>query len=202
MHQKSDSIKNTSGPKKFKCQTVSYEDFEVEHSHFLTKVEPVINDGEFYECMECMVQFETSAQLLQHLDNHKSYKENQQSVSYEQCLLCSYLPNDTLSLEEAQDALRKHTIIEHFKAQIPPSLIKGPLIANASDIEEANLDAPSASIVQNEVFKCSICPRSFDKSYQRRIHERYIHQKMSEEVTQQVKCPSCKSLCKNDRQYV
>ena len=82
-------------------------------------------------------------------------------------------------------------------------MIKGPVDASIeNDEKEVNIDmAPSANSIQDEVFRCSICPRSFDKSYQRRIHERYIHQKMSEEVTQQVKCPSCKSLCKNDHQY-
>ena len=208
VYQRHDGNKNDnlieipSRPKKFKCQNVSFEDFE--HSHFLTKIESVINKGEFYECMECMVRFETSAQLLQHLDNHICYQKQKGVKDKFQCLLCSYLPKDDLSDEKAQDAIRKHTILEHFKAHIPPNLIKGPVdTSNENDEKEVNIDmAPSANSIQDEVFRCSICPRSFDQSYQRRIHERYIHQKMSEEVTQQVKCPSCKSLSKNDRQYV
>ena len=59
----SDSMEISPKPKKFKSDTSNIEPF-----HFVTNIESVKGsvDGELYECMECMVQFQTSYQLLQH----------------------------------------------------------------------------------------------------------------------------------------
>merc|ERR1711978_709155 len=83
--------------------------------------------------MECMTKFHTSSQPMQQLDNHKYSQEMYPSSEIVteknlelKCSMCSYSPENSFSSEESNDAIRKHTILEHFKAKIPPSLIKGP----------------------------------------------------------------------------
>ena len=43
-----------------------------------------------------------------------------------ECPMCPFKPKESLTPEESRNAIRKHTILEHFKAKIPPALIKGP----------------------------------------------------------------------------
>jgi len=210
------SSKEIEMPKKLKMYKSDLNSEDFTHRHPLTHVEPLNDNGAMYECMECMVRFGNSDKLLQHIDNHKYLNKEKKEkdntgaevqaeiVNELECPMCPFKPKDSLTPEESRNAIRKHTILEHFKAKIPPSLIKGP-----SEYKyENNIDESSKVLdIAPKYFgdlKCSICPRSFDKPYQVRVHERYAHQKMAEDIAQikkLIKCESCKLFCKDKIQY-
>ena len=89
-----------------------------------------------------------------------------------ECPMCPFKPKESLTSEESRNAVRKHTILEHFKAKIPPELIKGPSeYKYENNIEESSKVLDIAPKYSGDL-KCSICPRSFDKPYQVRVHEK------------------------------
>ena len=75
--------------------------------------------------------------------------------------------------EEIKESLKKHTILEHFKAKLPPILMEPPTQINEEEAE-LGLNEGSEHYVHGN-WKCSVCSRTFDQIYQRRIHERYYH---------------------------
>jgi hypothetical protein len=181
-----------------------------EHSHRVTNIEALT--PEFYECMECMARFELSDQLLQHLDTHRYFRgPGSAEASHDQnfdCPMCAFSlkkVRDMMSDEEAKIALENHTILEHFKSQLPPILMEAPAkVGDDDDIQEVGRTNISNGVNTGGVFKCQVCPRSFDQLYQRRIHERYHHQESATrsiaELKKTIKCSTCKTLCKSDHQ--
>lgn len=175
-----------------------------EHSHVLSNIDSLFN--ECFECMECSARFEVGDQLLQHLDTHQHFmaKGDAKDEEMYDCSLCTFSlekVRDMMSESEIKEALEKHTILEHFKAKIPPILMEPP--AKITDDSPVEVGLPN--INSSGVFKCSVCTKTFDQLYQRRIHERYNHQdsvtRNVAEMKKLIKCPTCKTLCKNEKQF-
>ncbi len=173
----------------------------VEHSHILRNI-PSISD-EYYECMECNARFDLASQLIQHLETHKFLDQSKPQF---ECKLCPFHIKDTSnrSSDECEDILKKHIIVDHFKA--PASVMKFNLLSkDVSYIKESTQANPEGVNERAGVFKCGVCPRSFNQVNHRRIHERYMHQNSITRDTAQlkkfVKCATCKSLCKDGYQY-
>ena len=169
-------------PKK-KLKLLPNEENSFEHSHFITKVDAL--SDEYYECMECSSKFEMSDQLLQHLDTHDYFKgttTNDDSTiknddNYD-CAMCSYSlksVRETISEEEMAESLKKHIILEHFKANISPSVMEPPIEVPQ---QEPQLGLNSDSADGHGNLKCSVCSTTFEQVYQRKIHERYFHSGM------------------------
>lgn len=190
-------------PKRMKKDGGGQTDFEHAHHHFQLDC----NSSERYECMDCMASFENGDQLLQHLDTHDTTSPSETEESKVECPICSCrFDKVSGSKEQADKSLECHIILEHFKATIPQSVLEdsyGGIRIKSGEFEMAEDALPSDA---TGVFKCSVCPRSFDQLYQRRIHEKYAHQESSlrefSHLQKLVKCPSCKTLCKDQHQYL
>ena len=172
-------------PKK-KLKLLPNEENSFEHSHFITKVDAL--SDECYECMQCQSKFEMSDQLLQHLDTHDYYfkganlKSNSDGTTDDDekydCAMCSYSLKsirDTISEEEMAESLKKHIILEHFKANISPSVMEPPIEVPRQEPQLGLNDNDSTLVDSNGSLKCSICFTTFNQVYQRKIHERYFH---------------------------
>ena len=170
-----------------KLKLVPDEENSFEHSHFITKVDAL--SDEHYECMECQSKFEMSDQLLQHLDTHDYYFKGTTNTSNDDvttdndekydCAMCSYSLKSvrgTISEEEMAESLKKHIILEHFKANISPSVMEPPIEVPQ---KEPQLGLNNSEFAPDDDghgnLKCSVCSTTFDQVYQRKIHERYFH---------------------------
>ena len=154
-------------PKK-KLKLLPNEENSFEHSHFITKVDAL--SDECYECMQCQSKFEMSDQLLQHLDTHDYYfkganlKSNSDGTTDDDekydCAMCSYSLKsirDTISEEEMAESLKKHIILEHFKANISPSVMEPPIEVPRQEPQLGLNDNDSTLVDSNGSLKCSIC---------------------------------------------
>ena len=159
-----------------------------EHSHNLKDLNTTYNK-EHYECVECSVKFDQSDHLLQHLDTHEYFKEQSMKerqralqIDYQSCKLCDYsLGRTSRGKHSAKNIMENHVMVEHFNAKIP-SLLSFPMPKGINSDKSAD-DLLSGSVVgvckavegwfsALGVWRCGICPKSFDQLYQRRIHER------------------------------
>ncbi len=176
---------------------------ELEHAHKLEKVEA--HTHECFECSECLARFELSDQLLQHLDSHSKKDKDSETVdrktrsSYE-CPNCEFsLSGRIKSLlpQEARKLIGDHIIVEHFKAQLPASLLASPAPDPPEQIDHDETSNPRG-------IKCKFCPRYFEQVYQREVHQRYFHRNSrTKEIAglkNTLKCPVCKSVCRSDHQ--
>ena len=94
------------------------------------------------------------------------------------CAMCSYSLKsirDTISEEEMAESLKKHIILEHFKANISPSVMEPPIEVPRQEPQLGLNDNDSTLVDSNGSLKCSICFTTFNQVYQRKIHERYFH---------------------------
>ena len=155
--------------KKQKTQNENYE-----HSHRVTQIEAL--STECFECMECSARFEFSDQLLQHLDTHRYFEKKNPINENEKldCSLCNYSLKsirEELSEEEIQESLKKHTILEHFNAKLPQTVMDRPVKVKENEEPERGINNKNI----HGTWKCDFCPRSFDQTYQLKIHKRYYH---------------------------
>lgn len=179
---------------------------DYEHGHEYFRME--CNSSERFECMECMASFENGHQLLQHLDTHDTFLQTEtEEDPLIECPICSCRFDQVCkSKEQSKKSLQSHIMLEHFKADIPQSVLEesfGGIELKTGELTNAKDAFPEDAA---GVFRCSICTLSFDQLYQRRVHERYAHQDSSlrefSHLQKLVKCPSCRTLCKDQHQYL
>ena len=96
--------------------------------------------------------------------------ESEPDLDKHSCKICSYSLKSIqdLSDEEKVASLKNHVILEHFKADIPPDVMKAPPEPPKDD----NDDKMSTN---EENLYCDICDKSYEKHYQLRIHQKYHH---------------------------
>ena len=104
-----------------------------------------------------------------HLESDKSI-ENEPDLDKYSCTICSYSLKSfqDLSDEEKVASLKNHVILEHFKADIPPDVMKAP-----PEPPKDNDDDKMSTNEEN--LYCDICDKSYEKHYQLRIHQKYHH---------------------------
>lgn len=150
---------------------------------------------EAYECMECMVRFEHSDHLLQHLDTHDTETIKPPISDELECQLCPFKSSGP----DNEEYLSRHVILNHFEAQLPSSILPSPPKSQIPESPDLVTDYLPGHTKGN--FKCNYCPRSFEQLYQRRIHQRYNHSHEFSELKRLIKCPTCKTYCKDAAQF-
>ena len=96
--------------------------------------------------------------------------ESETGLEKYSCTICSYSLKSVQDLphQEKVESLNNHIILEHFKADIPPNVMKPPPPQPTKDDDEK-------MTINEENLYCDICDKSFEKHYQLRIHQKYHH---------------------------